>query len=132
MTEAGLIVDLEAGDPRRIPPGIALSAYRVAQEALTNVLRHAGAGARVRMVVTYETEALTLDIVDDGRGRRTATTEHGGVGHGLVGMRERVALFGGTLDAGPRPEGGFRVRARFPLDAGADLGLDLDLPRMEQ
>ena len=119
MTEAGLIVDFEAGDPRRIPPGVDLSAYRVIQEALTNVLRHAGAGAHARVSVAYDPVALTLEVVDDGAGRRT-TTEHAGVGHGLVGMRERVALFSGTLEAGPLPEGGFRVRARFPLAADGD------------
>ncbi len=126
MTEAGLIVDLESGNPRRIPAGIDLSAYRVVQEALTNVLRHAGAGTHAKVGLAYEPQALTLEVVDDGHGRRTATAEHGGVGHGLVGMRERVALFGGTLEAGPRPEGGFRVRAFFPLDAGTDLDLAPD------
>jgi signal transduction histidine kinase len=119
MREAGLVVDLESGRARRLPPGMDLSAYRIVQEALTNTLRHAGAGAHVRIGLDFEPDELAVEVADDGRGRRSAPVERAPneVGHGLVGMRERVALFGGTLEAGPRAEGGFRVRARFPTEA---------------
>jgi signal transduction histidine kinase len=125
MREAGLVVELEPGTPRRLPPGVGLSAYRVVQEALTNTLRHAGAGARVRVCLDYEPDALVVEVADDGRGRRTPTHERAphDVGHGLVGMRERVALFGGTLEAGPRDGGGFRVRARFPIEAAVEAAV---------
>jgi signal transduction histidine kinase len=117
MREAGLIVDLEPGQPRRLPPGVDLSAYRIVQEALTNALRHAGRGAHVRVGLDYGPVSLAVEVVDDGRGRRGGAERSTGVGHGLVGMRERVALFDGTLEAGPRVEGGFRIRAQFPLEA---------------
>jgi signal transduction histidine kinase len=115
--EAGLIVDLEVLHPARVPAGVDLSAYRIVQEALTNTLRHAGVGARVHVCVDHQPDELIVEIVDDGRGRRPAIERaRNEVGHGLLGMRERVALFGGSLSAGPRPEGGFRVAARFPLE----------------
>ena len=96
------------GAPVDLPPGVDLSAYRIVQEALTNTLRHAGA-TRADVTVRYGADALELEVVDDGarRGRRAGD----GGGHGIVGMRERAALLGGTLEAGPRPGGGFRVRA---------------------
>jgi signal transduction histidine kinase len=82
----------------------------VAQEALTNVLRHAGpATAEVR--VTYQPGAVVLEVIDDGRGPAATTTAGG---HGQLGMRERVAMWGGTLDVGPRSDGGYRVAARLP------------------
>jgi signal transduction histidine kinase len=111
VREAGLPVELQVeGEPAALPPGVAVSAYRIVQEALTNVLKHAGpAGARV--VVRYTGRELELEIVDDGRG----STRAGEAGHGLVGMRERVALYGGDFDAGTRNGGGFVVRARLPL-----------------
>ncbi|TMQ68137.1 MAG: sensor histidine kinase, partial [Candidatus Eisenbacteria bacterium] len=95
-----------------------LSAYRVVQEALTNALRH-GEGAATRVVVRYEHDSIDLEIVDQGRGAAVPPTGSDSAtgGHGLAGMRERVALVRGELDAGPRPEGGFRVRARLPVDA---------------
>jgi signal transduction histidine kinase len=119
MRSSGLPVELSVeGTPRDVPPGVDLSAYRVVQEALTNALRHAG-GTATRVVVRYEPEALDLEIVDAGRaqpgGQTTIVASAGG--HGLAGMRERVALVRGELEAGPRPEGGFRVRARLPVDA---------------
>ena len=119
MREAGLTVDLEAGPPRWVPAGVDLSAYRVAQEALTNTLRHAGAGSHVHVCLDYQPQELVIEVVDDGRGRRPAAADHAPnvVGHGLVGMRERVALFGGSLEAGPRAQGGFRILARFPVEA---------------
>ncbi len=111
IREAGLPVEVEVeGEPVELPPGVDLSAYRIVQEALTNALRHAGpAHAHVR--VRYRADELELEITDDGPG---ATNGDGG-GHGLVGMRERVAVYGGELRAGSRLEGGFALRARLPL-----------------
>ena len=104
------------GSPRALPVGLEVAAYRIVQESLTNVLKHAsGAAARVR--VTYSQDAVTLAVADDGsrpRGRTRPRAEDRG--HGLVGMRERVAVFGGSLDAGPRSAGGFTVRATLPVD----------------
>jgi signal transduction histidine kinase len=117
VRQAGLTVSLTtSGEPRRLPPAIELSAYRIVQEALTNVLRHAGP-ARAAVAVGYRDDELVLDVTDDGRGA-AAGLDHlpvPGSGHGLVGMRERVALFGGRLSTGPRAGGGFAVRARIPL-----------------
>jgi signal transduction histidine kinase len=133
MREAGLIVDLEPGRPRRLPPGVDLSAYRIVQEALTNTLRHAGTGAHVRVCLDYGPVSLAVEVADDGRGRRGGAERRTGVGHGLVGMRERVALFGGTLEAEPRVEGGFRIRAQFPLEAApaGDVPPDTLAPSQE-
>ncbi|HEX9378259.1 MAG TPA: sensor histidine kinase [Gaiellaceae bacterium] len=111
VREAGLPVELQVeGEPAALPPGVAVSAYRIVQEALTNVLKHAGP-AQARVVVRYASRELELEIADDGRGSATI----GDAGHGLVGMRERVALYGGDFDAGTRNGGGFVVRARLPL-----------------
>lgn len=110
FSEAGLPVELEVdGEPRELPPGIDLSAYRIVQEALTNALKYAGPGA-ARVVVRYRPDELELKIVDTGSGAEAG--EDGG--HGLVGMKERVSLFGGEIEAG-REDGGFAVRARLPL-----------------
>jgi signal transduction histidine kinase len=103
-----LVVD---GQPRRLAPGVELAAYRIVQEALTNSRKHAGA-ASAQVIVRYAPDALELDVVDNGRPSQTGE----GAGHGLVGMRERAALYGGVLEAGARPEGGFAVHARLPLD----------------
>lgn len=112
VVRSGVEVQLRVhGDRPHVPAGVDLSAYRVAQEALTNVLRHAGP-ARATVDVRYGDDAVTVEVVDDGRG---AAAPAPAGGHGLVGMRERVAVHRGTLDAGPGPSGGFRVRARFPL-----------------
>jgi signal transduction histidine kinase len=114
VREAGLPVTLKIeGEVGTLDPGIALTIYRIVQEALTNALKHAGsATAEVRLDVgTYW---LNLEISDTGRGPRMGG---GPVGHGLLGMRERVMLYGGTLRTGPRPGGGFRVSARIPVDA---------------
>jgi signal transduction histidine kinase len=103
------------GDPARLPGGVDLAAYRIVQEALSNASKHA-AGARAEVVVRYERTAVELEIADDGRGPADAGAPRtGGTGHGLIGIRERVALYGGTLDAGQRPSGGFRVHARLPI-----------------
>ena len=113
--EAGLDVRVHTdGVVRPLPSGVELTAYRIVQEALTNTMKHAGpASAEVR--VAYHPDALTVVVADDGRG---PGFEPGGGGHGLPGMRERVAVYGGELDAGAHPGGGFRVRARLPLDRG--------------
>lgn len=113
---AGLPVVLEViGAPVPLPPGVDVSAYRIVQEALTNALKHAGpATARVR--VTYRDDDLDVEIADNGRGAMTAPTT--GAGHGLVGMRERVSVYGGELQTGNRDSGGYAVRVRLPL-AGA-------------
>jgi signal transduction histidine kinase len=125
MRASGLPVELAVeGDPRDLPPGVDLSAYRVIQEALTNALRHAGR-TTTRVVVRYGGDAIDVEVVDEGRAdgqiagpaRDGAVGGTAGAGHGLAGMRERVALVRGELEAGPRPEGGFRVRARLPVDA---------------
>jgi signal transduction histidine kinase len=112
VREAGLSVELSVeGEAMDLPPGVDLSAYRIVQEALTNALRHAGP-ATARVVVRYGEQDLELEIADTGTGAAT----NDGQGHGLVGMRERVSLYGGKVEAGPRDGGGFAVRARFPLD----------------
>jgi signal transduction histidine kinase len=111
VREAGLPVELQVeGEPAALPLGVAVSAYRIVQEALTNVLKHAGP-ARAQVIVRYAGRELELEIADDGRGSAAV----GGAGHGLVGMRERVALYGGDFDAGASNGGGFVVRARLPL-----------------
>jgi signal transduction histidine kinase len=118
MRAAGVPVEsMVEGRARPLPPGVDLTAYRVVQEALTNTLKHAGR-AHARVVIRYRDGALDLEVVDDGRGPPPAGSAPGD-GHGLVGMRERVELFGGTLDTGGRPGGGFRVTAHVPV---AELG----------
>jgi signal transduction histidine kinase len=109
---AGLHVEVGVdGAPRPLPPGVDLSAYRIVQEALTNARKHGGAGATARVTVRWLPTGVELSIEND-RTRASA----GGGGHGLVGMRERTALYGGTLDAGPLPGGGFVVRALLPAE----------------
>ena len=116
-TSAGLGVRTEVdGEKRSLPIGVDLAAYRIVQEALTNVARHAGA-ATATVHVTYGEQDVTLEIDDDGRGATARKSPEGG--SGIPGMRERAAAVGGELDAGPRPGGGFRVRARLPLDGVA-------------
>jgi signal transduction histidine kinase len=116
LREAGLDVRLEVeGPPRPLASGVDLSAYRIVQEALTNTLKHAGP-ASATVVLRYGDAAVEVEVVDDGRGAAADGADGDGeAGHGLVGMRERVALFGGELRAGPRPGGGYGVRARLPL-----------------
>jgi signal transduction histidine kinase len=114
MRLAGLPVDLAVeGKPRPLPIGVDLSVYRIAQEALTNSLKHAGP-ARARLVLRYLEGEVELEVVDDG-----ISSSNGNGGHGLIGMRERVAVFGGTLEADRLATGGFRVLARLPLAAPA-------------
>ena len=111
LRDAGLRVDLRvAGTPRPLPIGVDLSAYRIVQEALTNALKHAG-GAPAVVTIRYRERELAVEVRDEGR----AAPARGG-GHGLVGMRERIGIFGGTFDAGPSESGGFAVRALLPLE----------------
>jgi signal transduction histidine kinase len=112
MRATGLSVEtVVEGTPHELPPGVDLSAYRIVQEALTNTLKHAG-DAHARVLLRYEPGAIEIEVADDGRGAGNGETAGGG--QGLIGMRERVQLFGGTLDSGPRDGGGFVVRARLP------------------
>ncbi|MEU0525404.1 sensor histidine kinase [Streptomyces niveus] len=119
VRSAGLTVDFKVeGTPRSLPSGVELTAYRIVQEALTNSRKHGGpdVGASVRLV--YFDDGLGLLVEDDGRGAGHEMYVDGGAdgrGHGLIGMRERVGMVGGTLDAGPRPGGGFRISALLPL-----------------
>src|SRR5205085_3697897 len=111
VQEAGLPVTLHVEGVRApLAPGVDLSAYRIVQEGLTNALKHAK-GAHARVFVRYAGDAVEVEVADDGPGLVNGAA----MGHGLVGMRERVALYGGTLEAGPRPEGGFALRARLPV-----------------
>jgi signal transduction histidine kinase len=115
IRRAGLPVEVEVvGSPVDLPPGLDISAYRIVQEGLTNVLKHAGE-ARARLVVAYAPGTLEIEVADDGRGSPGHAHRDGG-GHGLPGLRERVALFGGSLEAGPREGSGFRVHARLPVE----------------
>ncbi|MEV4435882.1 sensor histidine kinase [Streptomyces sp. NPDC049585] len=122
VRSAGLPVDFKIeGAPRPLPSGVELTAYRIVQEALTNTRKHGGpdVGASVRL--TYFDDGLGLLVEDDGRGAQQELYEAGGadgMGHGLIGMRERVGMVGGTLDAGPRPGGGFRISVLLPNRPG--------------
>ena len=108
---AGLRVELRFnGEPWELPPAMDLAGYRIAQEALTNVVKHAGTD-QARVQIVYRKGEVEIEVTDDGVGRSAAAVTGG---HGLVGMRERVALYGGDFAAGPRPVGGFRVWARLP------------------
>ncbi|MFE5039272.1 sensor histidine kinase [Streptomyces sp. NPDC056683] len=110
--DAGVRVEVRwSGTRRPLPPEIDLSAYRIIQESVTNVVRHAGA-ARCRVSVDYMEEELSIEVTDEGRGGAPTSV---GSGYGLVGMRERVGLLHGQFSAGPRPEGGYRVAARLPV-----------------
>jgi signal transduction histidine kinase len=115
VEQAGLPVHLRVeGPPVDLPAGIDLSAYRIVQEGLTNALKYAQ-GAHAEVVVRYVDDGVELEVADDGPGANGAELD----GHGLAGMRERVALFGGTLDAGPREGGGFVLRAQLPVGVRA-------------
>ncbi|MFE3787900.1 sensor histidine kinase [Streptomyces goshikiensis] len=119
--DAGVRVDVRrSGAERPLPADIDLSAYRIVQEALTNVVRHAGTG-HCRVDIDYGDEELSVEVVDDGRGVAGNGAAHG---FGIVGMRERAGLLHGRLSAGPRPEGGFRVAARLPLPGPVGVPVD--------
>ncbi|WP_431729346.1 histidine kinase [Verrucosispora sp. TAA-831] len=112
---AGLQVRYEVtGRPGALPPAVELTVYRLVQEALTNTLKHAGVGATAEVSLAHHEDTVVLEVLDDGRGRVPATPASPG-GHGLVGMRERVSVYDGNLTAGPRPTGGWLLRARLPL-----------------
>ncbi|HEY3263476.1 MAG TPA: sensor histidine kinase [Pseudonocardiaceae bacterium] len=125
FTEAGMPVRLrlesEAGEPAELPAAADLTAYRIVQEALTNAFKHAGQGARVDVLIAHRDGAVTIEVVDDGGG--LPAPQPTGASAGLVGMRERVALFGGTLEVGPVGGSGWRVSASLPLpDVGPGRG----------
>ena len=112
LGEAGLQVSLTIDDlPADLPARVDLSAYRIVQEALTNVIKHAGPGARTEVRLSTDNHGVAIEVLDNGYG----ATILPGSGHGIVGMRERALLLGGSLDAGPRPGGGFRVVAHLPI-----------------
>jgi signal transduction histidine kinase len=114
VRDTGLHVDLRIeGDRVALPAGVDLSAYRIVQEALTNTLKHAGR-AEAEVIVRYDTGFVELEILDNGVGPQAHSN---GVGHGIAGMRERVALYGGALETGSRNGHGFAIRARLPLAA---------------
>jgi signal transduction histidine kinase len=118
VRRAGLDAELHVhGQVVDLPPGLALSAYRIAQEGLTNVMKHAHTH-RAEVHLRYATDRLELEVRDDGRGPTTGD----GLGHGLVGVRERVKLYGGTMTAGATATGGFALRARLPLGPGTSPG----------
>ena len=106
-----LVVD---GEQRALAPGVELAAYRIVQEALTNVRKHAGGSASATVHIAYEPQEVMIEVIDDGRGAVSSLSRSGG-GHGLIGMRERVEIYGGELTSGPRPGGGFVVRAVLPV-----------------
>lgn len=110
---AGLDVSLKVeGRPLTLPAGLDLTAYRIVQEALTNSMRHSG-GSRIAVCIRYEPASIVVDVADDGAPNGAGDA----FGHGLVGIRERVSLFGGAATAGPAPAGGWRVHAELPLEA---------------
>jgi signal transduction histidine kinase len=109
--ESGLPVELRVeGDPVQLAAGLDLTAYRLVQEGLTNALKHARAD-HAEVLVRYDNGHVEVTVSDDGSGDGGGDSG----GHGLVGMRERVSVYGGELEAGPRPEGGYRLRARLPV-----------------
>ena len=119
MRAGGVPVGLRIeGDPRPLAPGVDLCAYRVVQEALTNVLKHARHADAVDVEVRYLPHHVTVSVTDDGEGVIPDRVAGGG-GHGLLGMRERAKLYGGTISIGPRSEGGFAVRLTLPTSAAA-------------
>jgi signal transduction histidine kinase len=114
--EAGLSVEIHTeGRPHSLSPGIDLAAYRIVQEALTNAVKHAGP-AHAEVVLRYAADQLEIEVCDDGRGPPSPPDHPADPGHGLVGMRERVAIYGGALSAGRRNGGGFAIHAHLPLE----------------
>jgi signal transduction histidine kinase len=128
---AGLEVSYTlSGTPRELPEGAELAAYRVVQESLTNTRKHAGLAATAAVTLRYEPDGLTLEVTDDG----IASPGGGQAGHGLAGMRERIAMYGGTVQAGPLAGGGFGVTARLPCPTAADArpGVEQDQPARDE
>jgi signal transduction histidine kinase len=106
---------IQMGTPRPLPPGTGATIYRIAQESLTNILKHGGPEVSATVLMQWTPQHVVLQVDDDGRGA-AATSD--GAGHGVLGMRERAAMLGGTLTAGPRAGGGYRVRAEIPVPGG--------------
>jgi signal transduction histidine kinase len=120
--EAGVRVDLTVcGERPELAAGLGLAAYRVIQEAVTNVIKHAAAD-NCQVTVAYQEDMLTLEVTDNGGGPAAAADEFPVVGNGIIGMRERAAMYGGEVQAAPLPGRGFRVAARFPLAGTAAIG----------
>ncbi|MHB1818496.1 MAG: sensor histidine kinase [Streptosporangiaceae bacterium] len=118
---AGLPVTCEVdGEPRELAGGTALAAYRIIQESLTNTRKHAGPGAESTIRLRYAGDRLDLEITDNGIG---AAASSDGAGHGLTGMRERAAMYGGSVAAGPRPGGGVEVAASLPVRSAERAGV---------
>ena len=118
VTQAGVAVDLDlVGDLTALPPAVDLSVYRVVQEALTNAVKHAP-GTHVQVSLQRSEQIVHIEVTDNGP-RDESSTSGGGSGLGLIGLRERVGVFGGCLEAGPRPGGGFRVTAQLPVEGTA-------------
>ena len=112
--DVGLVATLEVtGERPQLPPGLDSSAYRIVQEALTNVLKHAGA-APATIHVEYQAAALVIEVIDEGTASQPFVSVR--AGQGLIGIRERATVFGGQVELGPRPTRGYRVWVRFPLD----------------
>ncbi|ONI71716.1 two-component sensor histidine kinase [Kribbella sp. ALI-6-A] len=119
VREAGLTVDYQVtGTPRDLPALLGLTAYRIVQEGLTNTLKHAGPGARTSVTLDFGHEMLTVVVTDDGRGGGVAPSND--PGHGLVGMRQRASISGGTVNAGPKAGGGYEVVAKLPYAGPVD------------
>ena len=115
IRDAGVPVDVDISGPeRRLSDGAELSAYRIVQESLTNAIRHGGPGVTTKVSIEYGEESLDLTVSDDGRGTSANTPDNGG--HGIIGMRERIAVLGGEFEAGPKTGGGYRVRATIPIE----------------
>jgi signal transduction histidine kinase len=113
LTASGLAVRLATlGDTQALPPGVDLTVFRIVQEALTNTLKHAGPGAEAFVELRFRPRTVEIEVIDTG----TSTGSPASRGHGLLGMAERVSVFGGSLDTGVRPEGGFRVLVRLPVE----------------
>jgi len=117
VVRSGVTVEVRVeGDRTDVPAGVDLAAYRIVQEALTNVIKHAGR-VRVTVAVRYSDDAVTVEVDDEGPAGQDSPRVPSATGHGLVGMRERVAMYHGDLDVGPGPIGGFHVAARLPFGA---------------
>jgi signal transduction histidine kinase len=118
VRDAGVPVSVSVeGESRPLSPGVDVSAYRIVQEALTNTLKHAGRPASATVDVTYRPEAVDIRVVDSGTSTIRATESDSRPGHGLIGMRERAALYGGQIEAGPLDDGGFGVQVTLPTGA---------------
>jgi signal transduction histidine kinase len=121
-TQAGLATSLSTtGRPRPLPAEVDLAAYRIIQESLTNAVRHAGP-ATAAVSLSYGDAELRIEVADNGLGSPAVAGD--GAGHGLIGMRERASSVGGTVEAAPRPQGGFLVAARLPIDRQPDAAAE--------